>query len=144
MINVRETYSLAVYHVVEHGLIGVDGLFDEPSVLLDFGDDGIVEIPLSERGDRLSRSSTSGCQEYLEIRGLLWLGLETGELDTLLGLFGLLSPLKLKTRLNRSLIGILFLCFVTQFPSMLDIKESRSGELLIIFQSFYQICYDYL
>jgi len=122
---------------VKHGLIGVDGLFDEPSVLVDFGDDGIVEIPLSERGDRLSRSRTSGCQEYLEIRGLLWLGLETRELGTLFGLFGLLSfPLKLKTRLNRSLIGILSLCFVTQFPSMLDIKESRSGELLIIFQIF--------
>jgi hypothetical protein len=117
-----------VYHVVEHGLM--DGLFDESSVVVDFGDDGIVEIPLSERGDRLSRSKTSGCQEYLEIRGLPWL--ETRELDTLLGLFGLLSPLKLKTRLNRSLIGILFLCFVTQFPSMLDIKTSRSGELLII------------
>lgn len=135
--NAHKGFATA-YHVVEYGLFGVVGLLHEASVLLDFDDDDIIEIPLSgERSERFSSlSKTPGCQEYLEIRGLTWLGLETREPDTLFGLLGLLSPLKLKTRLNRNLIGILSVGFAMQLPSPLDVEKTRScdSELLIIVQ----------
>lgn len=126
-----------MYHI-EHWLFGVHRLLGEFVVLVvgedldddENGDDEVEMLLSNECGDWFfcSLSAISDCQEYLVLaQGVLRPGLEQHELDAL---FGLLSPSKLMTWLNRNRRDVLSLNLVMKLPSTLEIVRSGDSEFL--------------